>query len=199
MIKEGGGDHAYLKKAFGDLPAFLYLWTAFINFMPVGVAVMALTGAEYMIKPFYPCEPPVIAVQLLACCIVFLISFINSNNAKTSTRLIDSLSVCKIIALLFICAAGIYNFIKREDRMKNFENMFQGSIVEPGPIAFAMCQGLFSYSGFNYLNVVANDLSNPKITLKLAIWISMPLVILTYVLNNSSILPTSQSFPQKSS
>lgn len=34
-IPESGSDYAYIKKAFGPMPAFLYLWAASIIFVLV--------------------------------------------------------------------------------------------------------------------------------------------------------------------
>lgn len=67
MIPKSGGDYAYIGEAFGDLPAFLYLWVALFILVPTGNAITALTFAQNILKPLWPaCEPPTDAVSLIA-------------------------------------------------------------------------------------------------------------------------------------
>lgn len=65
-ILKSGADYAYIRTAFGNLPAFLFLWVAIIIILPTGNAITALTFANYVLEPLFPCEAPAYAVQLLA-------------------------------------------------------------------------------------------------------------------------------------
>ena len=65
-IPESGGDYAYIKKAFGPLPAFLFLYVALFIIMPAGNAISALTFAHYIISPFACSDPPPLLIQLIA-------------------------------------------------------------------------------------------------------------------------------------
>lgn len=66
-ISRSGGDYAYILVAFGELPAFLRLWVALLIMRPTTQAIVALTFAQYAIKPFFPdSELPDRAVLLLA-------------------------------------------------------------------------------------------------------------------------------------
>ena len=68
FITKSGGEYAYLKEAFGRIPAFLFAWTSMIIIRPASGAIIALIFAEYVAKPFYPdCEAPVAVLKLLAC------------------------------------------------------------------------------------------------------------------------------------
>lgn len=67
MITSSGGDYAYLNEAFGNLPAFLYLWAAFFIIMPVCSAIIALTFANYVLQPFWgTCPQSSFATRLVA-------------------------------------------------------------------------------------------------------------------------------------
>lgn len=70
-IPKSGGDYAYIREAFGNLPAFLFLWVALVIINPTSNAVTALTFSNYVLKPFYPtCDVPDIPVRLLAACLI---------------------------------------------------------------------------------------------------------------------------------
>lgn len=65
-VPKSGGDYAYIKEAFGPLPAFLFLWVAMFIIMPAGNAIAAITFANYLLQPLYDCSPPDNAVRLIA-------------------------------------------------------------------------------------------------------------------------------------
>lgn len=47
--------------------------------------------------------------------------------------------------------------------VENFENSFQNTNAEPGKIATAIYLGIYSYSGWNYLNFMTEELKDPYV------------------------------------
>ena len=65
-VPKSGAEYAYLKKAFGPIPAFLFAWTGIVINRPAICAIVSLIFAEYVSKPFFPgCKPPESVVKLL--------------------------------------------------------------------------------------------------------------------------------------
>lgn len=182
-IPKSGGDYAYIYEAFGPVFSFLFLWVAMLIIMPTGNAIAALTFANYILEPFFPsCQPPANAVRLIAALVVSFLTFINCYNVKWATKVQVGFTFAKIIALVIIIFAGIIHLA--QGNVKNFDKAFEGTTTEPGYIALAFYSGLFSYSGWNYLNFVTEELKDPFRNLPRAIYISLPMVTVVYVLAN---------------
>ncbi|XP_061935116.1 Y+L amino acid transporter 2 [Apis cerana] len=186
-IPRSGGDYAYIYEAFGDLPAFLYLWAANLIFVPTTNAIMGLTFAEYVLQPFFPnCSIPDSSVRLLAAVTICLLTFINCYDVKDTSKMQNVFMFAKVGALLIIIITGLVWVML--GHTENFENAFENTITDPGKIAVAFYSGIFSYSGWNYLNFMTEELKDPYINLPRAIYISLPLITLIYVLANVAYL-----------
>ena len=60
LVRESGGKWAYIRTAFGPIPAFMSAWIDLI-IVPVGSALQMQAGAEYLlISAFGSCQTPVI-------------------------------------------------------------------------------------------------------------------------------------------
>ena len=183
MIPKSGGDYAYISEAFGPLPGFLYIWMSLLVIMPAGNAIIALTFAEYILQPFYPeCQPPGEAVRILAAGVISLLTAINCWKVKSATLVQDIFTATKVLALITIIVSGLVYL--GLGHTGNLANPLNNSETSPGKLSLAFYSGLFSYAGWNYLNFVTEELKNPNRNLPLAIYISLPLVTLTYLLAN---------------
>ncbi|EDW80239.1 uncharacterized protein Dwil_GK21065 [Drosophila willistoni] len=181
-ITRSGGDYAYLLVAFGPLVGFLRLWIALLIIRPTTQTIVALTFAHYAAKPFFEdCDPPQMAVKLLAAACLCLLTAINCMSVKLSMKVQDVFTIGKLLALVMIILAGLYYMATGQ--MQNFNNPWEGTYSAQN-IGFAFYSGLFAFGGWNYLNFVTEELQDPYKNLPRAIWIAMPLVTGIYVLVN---------------
>lgn len=70
------------------------------------------------------------------------------------------------------------------DASGSFENPWEGTKTSPSAIASSFYSGLFSFAGWNYLNFIVEEVRNPYKNLPRAIYISLPMVTIIYVLAN---------------
>ncbi|KAF7491845.1 Large neutral amino acids transporter small subunit 2 [Sarcoptes scabiei] len=186
-IPKSGGDYAYIREAFGPLPSFLFLWVALLIINPCSNAIAAMTFANYILQSLYPvCEPPPNAVRLIAASVIVLLTFVNCYNVKWATRVQDSFTFAKILALIIIIVCGAIQLYQGHDEYLRLPESMEGTVTSPGHIALAFYSGLFSYAGWNYLNFVTEELKDPSRNLPRAIYISLPFVTIIYLLANIS-------------
>jgi L-type amino acid transporter 5 len=182
LITSSGGMYAYIQTAFGDFAGFVYLWTAMLVIFPAANAVIALACGYYILQPLFPCGAPDSAARLIAAVAIAFLTFVNCVSVKVSCKIQNVFTVIKTLALVVVIITGIVALV--QGRIENFENMFEGSTKDPGRVALAFYSGMFSYSGWYTLNFLTEELKNPYKNLPRAIWISMPLVTVIYVLVN---------------
>ncbi|XP_077982868.1 large neutral amino acids transporter small subunit 1-like [Glandiceps talaboti] len=184
-ITKSGGDYAYILEAFGELPAFLLLWITLIIIRPTSQAIIALVFANYILQPMFPiagCDPPEIAVDLLAALCLCILTYVNCLSVRWATRVQDVFTVAKVLALIIIIITGLVQI--GMGKVENFQDGFANSQTDVGKIVLAFYVGLFAYGGWNYLNFVTEELKNPHKNLPRAIVISVMLVTVIYVLVN---------------
>lgn len=190
-IVKSGASYAYILEAFGEFIAFLRLWISVLVIEPTVQATIAITFGQYLLQPFNAyCEPDMLSTRLVAAACIFSIMYVNCINVRYGTRLTDVFAYAKVIALVVLIFTGLYYlFFTSSGQVANFTTgAWTNSKYDPLSIVIGLYQGLFSYSGWDTLNFLVEELQDPFVNMPKAIWISMPIVILIYVSINVAYL-----------
>ena len=128
VVQDSGGEYVYIAAGLSELPAFLFTWASSTITRPGSQAIIILVSGEYFVRPFYDDIPPqwVAKGAALALCTVILI--VNCVSIKASTRLQDSTTVLKLIALSMVSIIGMVFLSKHAEEVGGWG----GEIRPPG-------------------------------------------------------------------
>ncbi|GBN11522.1 Y+L amino acid transporter 2 [Araneus ventricosus] len=186
-IPFSGSKYTYLLICFGELPAFLYLWSYIVILAPVFNVVLSLTFANYIIELFFPnCAVPPGAVRLLASLPICLLTYVNCRKVHWATRVQGIFTSTKILALTIIIVAGAYHLYS--GNTQNFNDAFHETTKNPSNMVLGFYHGLYAFAGWDFINHVTEELKNPSVNLPRNIYISLSLVTVIYVLANVAYL-----------
>jgi APA family basic amino acid/polyamine antiporter len=201
MMPYAGGEYVYIRKAYGDLPAFLYMWTWFSVAKPASIASVT-SGLARTVAIFGPLswlETPVFHSsqflewsQIFAIAATWLITGLNYLGMKKAGDF--QLFFTWLKGVLIVVIVG-FCFASRAGTLTNFHTQFTGAQGGFGGFMVAMIAVLWAYDGWNDLTMVAGEVQRPERSLPIALIFGRFVVGALYMATNAAIqyiLPAAQ-------
>ena len=152
---EVGGQYAYLRDAYGPMPAFLYGWALLLVIQSGGMAAVAITFARYFGNLVQlPVPDGAIAVAVLS-----ILTLINCLGVRSGSNVQSGLMVLKILAIAALVLAGLCLAPASEARPLPPQ---VGSVSTLAAIGAAMTPVMFSYGGWQTSGFVAGEMRDPS-------------------------------------
>lgn len=171
---EIGGQYAYLRDAYGPMPAFLYGWSLLLVIQSGGMAAVAITFARYFRELTHlPLPDGAIAVSALT-----LLTVINCLGVRAGGTVQSLLMVLKIGAIAMLVIAG-WLFASAAPAPPAVVSAPESSGVLTA-LAAAMIPVMFSYGGWQTASFVAGEMRDPRRDLARALVFGVVGVVILY-------------------
>ena len=178
MKPEAGGLYAYLRDAFGPLPAFLYGWASFLVIASGSIAALAVAFANYL-SPLLPFQVP---GPVISVAVIVVVALINIRGTRGSATVQNWTTGAKF-GVLFLLSLVLTL------RGNGGAGLPATPIAVPnGSLAAgfgaAMIGVLWAYEGWQYVTFSAGEAKDPQRTFPRAISIATFLLIVLYLMAN---------------
>eukprot|EP00040_Diaphanoeca_grandis_P025935 m.144440 g.144440 ORF g.144440 m.144440 type:complete len:523 (+) comp30373_c1_seq1:354-1922(+) len=190
MIPSSGGEYAYIKMAFGDLGAFVYIWATVLITKPCSLAIICVVSGEYLVQIFtQTSDSGGWQTTVAGVCLLALVTVVNAVSVTCASRVNIIFTTLKLLALSSIGLLG-FIWIFRDGTVigtaahTNYAHPFAHSKDSLSNFGVATLAGLWSFDGWNNLNLVVEELKNPAKILPRALFAGVSLVTTLYIVAN---------------
>ena len=193
MMPFAGGEYVYLRRAYGDLTAFLYMWTWFAVAKPASIAsvttglarTLAIFPALAWLDSYALHRPfPLLWSQLFAILAAWLLTGLNYIGVRKAVDFQVVFTWLKILLVIGIASAC---FASPIGRLANFHTVFTGAQGGFAGFMVALIAALWAYDGWNDLNMVAEEVKQPERNLPIALVLGVLVVGVLYMAVNAAI------------
>jgi APA family basic amino acid/polyamine antiporter len=200
MLPYTGGEYIYLRGAYGDLTAFLYMWTWFAVAKPASIAsvttglarTLAIFGVfAWLDRPVFHAWTPILWSQIFAIAATWLMTGLNYLGMKKAGDF--QLFSTWIKGALILVIAGVC-FASSAGHWSNFRTVFVHAHGGFGGFMIALIAALWAYDGWNDLTMVSGEVQRPERSLPRALISGLAIVGVLYMATNAAIqyiLPSS--------
>lgn len=172
---EVGGQYAYLRDAYGPMPAFLYGWALLLVIQSGGMAAVAITFARYFNDLAHSGLPDsVIGVSALT-----LLTLINCSGVRSGSNVQSGLMVLKIAAIAMLVVVGWWLIPEHAIGASERPAISGTSLTAIGA---ALTPVMFAYGGWQTASFCAGEMRNPQRDLARGLLFGVMGVILLYCL-----------------
>jgi len=193
MMPRAGGEYVFLRNAYGDLPAFLYMWTWFAVAKPASIASVT-TGLARVLGVFpaftwldgVVLRAPLLITwsQVFAIFAAWLITGLNYLGIKKAGDFQLFFTWLKVVLVVVISG---FCFFSPRGGLANFHTSFAGAQGGFAGFMVALIASLWAYDGWNDLTMVAGEVKRPERSLPIALIAGVGVVGVLYMATNAAI------------
>jgi amino acid transporter len=184
-IPRTGGFYAFLREAWGRLPAFLFGWGQLTVVRAASLGAIAITFAEYFIRVvgFDPTVAPYDQyAQYVAAAAIAITATFNIIGVKWGSAAINVTTIAKFGGLAFIVLLALA--FGWPQTGGHFTPAIPPGSVQAGAFGLALVSVLWAYDGWADVTYVAGEVTEPQRNLPRAIIGGTVAVMVIYLLAN---------------
>jgi APA family basic amino acid/polyamine antiporter len=181
-----GGEYAFIREAYGDLPAFLYTWTWVTIAKPASIATIA-AGLMRVLGDFsalsflsQPAIPHLSWAQLAAIVVVWIVTALNIVSTRESANVQTALTWLKIVLIVGIAAVCFCSI--RHGSLHNLATVYLGAHAGLTGFMTALIAALWAYDGWSDVSQLAGEVLDPQRSMPLALIGGVFIVAALYML-----------------
>jgi len=198
MLPHAGGEYAFLRVAYGDLPAFLFGWMRITVGASGSIAIFGVAFATFL-SALVPLETVWVqrsfrflgdqidwqlgSRQLVSVGVILICSAVNCLRVVLGGRIQSVLTLVKLLSIAAL-VGGVFCF-GRGTSLEHFAAPAGGG-AWPGWPGFgaAVLAALWAFDGWNNMPMVAGEVRDPSRNIPAALIAGTAIVLLTYGLAN---------------
>ena len=175
MLPYAGGEYIFIRGAYGDTPAFLYMWTWFAVAKPASIAAVTIGLARTL--GFFPAfywlnaqvisaHVPLVWSQLFAIAVTWLITGLNYLGIKKAGDFQLIFTILKVVLILVVV---VFCFAWTSGTFANFSTTLPNATGGFTGFMAALIATLWAYDGWSDLTMVAGEVRRPGRSLPIAL------------------------------
>jgi len=192
MLPYAGGEYVYLRGAYGDTTAFLYMWTWFAVAKPASIAAVTIGLARtlgffpafHWLGDAVPGPFPLHWSQLFAIAVTWFITGLNYLGIKKAADFQLVFTSLKVILILIV---AVLCFSFTSGSWGNFRTSLPHAVGGLSGFMAALIATLWAYDGWNDLTMVAGEVKRPERSLPIALIGGLFIVGFLFMATNAAI------------
>ena len=193
MLPYAGGEYVYLRGAYGDTTAFLYMWTWFAVAKPGSIASISVGLARTLefFPAFHWLGVPIAGAhfqlywsQVFAIAVVWLITGLNYLGIKKAGDFQLAFTALKGVLILVVV---VFCFVSASGSWSNFSTALPHATGGLGGFMLALIATLWAYDGWTDLSMVAGEVCQPGRNLPIALIGGLMAVGVLFMATNAAI------------
>ncbi|HSU19232.1 MAG TPA: APC family permease [Acidobacteriaceae bacterium] len=186
-----GGEYAFIRDAYGDLPAFLYTWTWITIAKPASIATIA-AGLMRVLSSFsalsFLSEPAfghILWSQIAALAATWIITTLNIVSTRESANIqavLTWLKIFLIVGIAIVCLSSIHH-----GSLHNLATTYAGARGGLAGFMTALIAALWAYDGWSDVSQLAGEVRDPQRSMPLALIAGVAIVGALYMLMQTAI------------